>query len=48
MPAMNDANAVEKQYASADGLKVRLKLHQKYSVNRQPYGDWIAEQYRIL
>lgn len=47
MPAMNDAKTVEKQYASADGLQVRLMLHQKYSVNQQPYGEWIAQHYRI-
>jgi len=47
MPAMNDPKTVEKQYASADGLQVRLMLHQKYSVNKQPYGDWITQHYRI-
>jgi len=47
MPAMNDARTVAKQYASADGLQTRLLLHQKYSLNKQPYAEWIAQHYRI-
>ena len=47
MPAMNDKSAVEKQYANADGLNARIALHQKYSVNPEPYDDWIASHYQI-
>jgi len=47
MPAMNDAKSMKQQYASADGLQTRMLLHQKYSINKQPYGEWISEHYRI-
>ena len=47
MPAMNDPKAVEKQYATADGLNARIRLHQKYSVATESYDDWIAKHYRI-
>ena len=47
MPAMNDPKAMKQQYANADGLQTRMRLHQKYSTNKQPYGEWIAEHYRI-
>ncbi len=47
MPSMNDAGATAKQYANADGLRTRMLLHQKYSTNKQPYGEWISEHYRI-
>ncbi len=47
MPAMNDAKSIQQQYANADGLKTRMLLHQKYSTNKQPYGEWIMEHYNI-
>lgn len=47
MPAMNDEKSIRQQYASADGLNVRMLLHHKYSTNKQPYGDWLSEHYRI-
>lgn len=47
MPAMNDAKSIQQQYANADGLNIRMLLHHKYSINKQPYGDWIMEHYHI-
>ncbi|MBR5546782.1 MAG: methyltransferase domain-containing protein [Clostridia bacterium] len=47
MPAMNDQESIKQQYASADGLQIRRMLHQKYSINKQPYDEWISEHYRI-
>ena len=47
MPAMNDASSIKQQYANADGLNIRMALHRKYSINKQPYGDWILEHYHI-
>jgi len=47
MPSINDANATAMQYANADGLQTRMLLHQKYSINKQPYGEWISEHYHI-
>lgn len=43
----NNARAVKEQYASADGLNTRLSFHEKYSVNRQGYGNWILSNYDI-
>ena len=48
VPAMNDPKAVEKQYANANGLNVRILLHQKYSMATENYDEWIAKHYRIL
>ena len=47
MGAMNDPNVVARQYANADGLTVRTSLHQKYSVNKEPYFDWVSKHYCI-
>lgn len=47
MPGVNDTSSVRQQYTNADGLQVRMRLHQKYSANKQPYGEWIAEHYHI-
>jgi len=47
MPAMNDAKSIQQQYANPDGLNIRMLLHQKYSINKQPYAEWIMEHYRI-
>ena len=35
------------QYARPEKLNIRIAIHQKYSTNPQPYGEWIAAQYRI-
>ena len=47
MGAMNDPKVVARQYANADGLNVRTSLHQKYSVNKEPYYDWVSKHYGI-
>lgn len=43
----NDANAVKEQYASSKGLNTRLSFHDKCSVNKQGYGNWIVSNYDI-
>lgn len=43
----NDQNAVREQYASSGGLNTRISFHEKYSTNRQGYGNWIVSNYRI-
>ena len=35
------------QYGTADRLKTRISLHEKYSVNPQGFGPWIASHYRF-
>lgn len=47
MPSINDASVTARQYANADGLQTRMLLHQKYSTNKQPYGEWISAHYHI-
>ena len=47
MSELNSASAVEKQYASSGKLRTRISIHEKYSVNRQGFGNWIAEHYRF-
>lgn len=45
--AMQDQEAVRAQYAQRDGLQTRMSLHDKYSTNRQGFGNWIASHYRF-
>ena len=43
----NDSVAVKAQYAVPKGLDIRLTFHEKYSVNRQGYGEWLVSHYDI-
>ena len=43
----NDSAAVKAQYAVPKGLDIRLTFHEKYSVNRQSYGEWLVSHYDI-
>ena len=36
-------DAIQKQYNTPRNLDIRISIHEKYSVNRQPFGDWIME-----
>lgn len=47
MDQVNDARQVKSQYEKADNLKIRISLHRKYSTNKQPFGQWIFEQYDL-
>ena len=47
MSKTNDAAAVNRQYANADNLNTRISVHDKYSTNKQGFGNWIASNYRI-
>lgn len=40
-------NNVVKQYQTPGNLNTRISIHEKYSTNRQPFGDWILSHYRI-
>ena len=35
----NDSAAVKAQYAVSKGLDIRISFHEKYSTNKQGYGD---------
>lgn len=43
---MTDGNPGE-QYKTAENLNIRISIHQKYSVNRQGFGNWIFSNYQI-
>ncbi len=40
-------NPVETQYKTSDNLNTRISIHEKYSTNKQPFGDWIVSHYNI-
>lgn len=47
MPLVNDSNLIKTQYANPDKLDIRIALHQKYSLNKEPFGDWILSHYQL-
>lgn len=40
-------NSIQKQYATSLNLSTRISIHDKYSTNKQPFGDWIVSHYEI-
>lgn len=40
-------NNIKKQYQTSQNLNTRISIHDKYSTNRQPFGDWIVSHYTI-
>ena len=47
MDRMNDTAAVKRQYATNSNLSTRISIHDKYSTNKQGFGNWIFSNYRI-
>ncbi len=47
MVSLNDKTQVKEQYKTSSNLKTRISIHAKYSVNKQGFGNWIYEQYRL-
>ncbi|MCH5270715.1 MAG: class I SAM-dependent methyltransferase [Lachnospiraceae bacterium] len=47
MSAINDKDIVQKQYENAANLNTRISIHDKYSVNKQGFGNWIVSNYQI-
>lgn len=41
-------NNIQKQYQTASNLNTRITIHEKYSTNKQPFGDWIVSHYEIM
>lgn len=35
------------QYATSDTLRTRISIHERYSVNRQDFRDWVFEHYAL-
>ena len=44
---INDTASVKKQYRNSDNLNTRISIHDKYSVNKQGFGNWISDHYEI-
>ena len=47
MSAINEKKVVQEQYQTAANLNTRISIHDKYSVNQQGFGNWIASHYQI-
>ena len=45
---IRDEKAVKEQYADSEKLDIRIAIHQKYSVNKQGFGNWIFQQYELF
>lgn len=44
---MNDEAAVKEQYNDSRNLNTRMSIHEKYSVNKLGFGNWIYRQYQL-
>lgn len=42
-----DKNVVNTQYATSTRLETRISIHEKYSRNKQPFGEWIVSHYHL-
>ena len=38
---------VENQYVTSSRLETRISIHEKYSRNKQPFGEWIVSHYDL-
>ncbi len=47
MAGINDSKTVKKQYEDAGRLNTRISIHDKYSQNKQGFGNWIFSHYDI-
>lgn len=47
MVTVNNSEEVKKQYADSGKLSTRISIHDRYSVNKQGFGNWIFSNYRI-
>lgn len=47
MCTMNDKKLVLEQYNNAKNLQTRISIHEKYSVNKMGFGNWVISNYQI-
>lgn len=47
MNEINNGKTVKEQYASSSNLDTRISIHDKYSTNKQGFGNWIFSNYQI-
>lgn len=43
--SIEDKQVVKNQYSTSARLETRISIHEKYSRNRQPFGEWIVSHY---
>lgn len=48
MGNINLHKAVQEQYKSADNLNTRISIHEKYSVNKLGFGNWLYSHYDFV
>lgn len=47
MANINNCEFVKEQYKSTNNLNIRISIHNKYSANKQGFGNWIVSNYAI-
>lgn len=47
MQTISGNDAVKRQYENADKLNTRISIHEKYSVNKMGFSNWILSNYDI-
>ena len=47
METINNAKDVKNQYATSGNLNTRISIHDKYSTNKQGFGNFIVSNYKI-
>lgn len=47
MPNFNSPGHLKSQYRRAENLNTRILLHQRYSTNKQGWGNWVFENYAL-
>lgn len=45
--SISDIAVVNTQYATSARLETRITIHEKYSRNKQPFGEWIVSYYHL-
>lgn len=48
MSRMTDAQTLHSQYQTADPLNIRIAFHQKYSLQKEPFSDWLFSHYAFF
>lgn len=45
--SIDNQTIVRNQYATTDKLETRIGIHERYSRNKQPFGEWTASHYAL-
>lgn len=47
MNNVNNKEVVRKQYVNSNNLETRISIHEKYSVNKEGFDNWIISHYEF-